>query len=214
MKLSILITLLLSSIVSAQQVVVLHGGKAYLVELNSANEIPLATTGGKVPDANPPVTPLPTGLSGQIAGWTREVSTKPETVKALVLTLQAIRKQVESGKTKPLDVWGGKKLFGSYVGLVVNAAGEADAWKPWLSKHTAEVIRQTQDVNNGLNSKEEVAKLLADTEAGLQGYLDSSGLLQRIDLKKVFRLISFLMSIKDGGLDLEVILDILSQLAG
>lgn len=212
MRSVLLIWLCLGSVSLAQQIVVVHGGKAYLVTLFPLMEIPLATTGG-TPNPKPPKPPATT-VAKQVAAWTKAISPAPapETVKALVLTTQAIRKQVESGKTKWSDVWGGKKLFSTAYDVVIGAQDETARWKPWRKNHENEVIRQIQDKANGLNSDAEVIQLLTDTEAGLQGYLDGSGLLGNLDLKKIIRIVSLLISM--DGFDISTIMEILRILIG
>ena len=210
-----LVTLLLFSnlaFAQVQQVVVIHQGKAYLVPLTPDMIIPVARTGDLPGVPDNPGNPPQSTLSQEITGWTKAINpaAKAETVKALVMATKAIRSQVASGKTQWSDVWGGKKLFATAYDVILEAQGDTNAWKTWRTKHTGEVIKQTQDPSNGLNSKEEVIQLLADTEAGLQGYLDQSSLFRNINWKKVVTL--FRLLIKIESFDITTIWEIIDIL--
>ncbi len=189
-------------------------GKTYVLEQVGGQwtKREVQVVGGGPTAPNPP--PQGSELSKRITDWTKAISpaTAPETVKALILTTRAIRTQVERGKTQPLDVWGGDKVFSTAYDVIIGAQDETDRWKTWRKNHTDEVIRQTQDPANGLKTKAQVMQLLADTEAGLQGYLDTSGLLDKIDFRKVIRIVSLLIRMKN--FDITVIFEILEILKG
>jgi hypothetical protein len=194
-------------------------GKTYAITLDASGkvttvrEVQTVTVGNGGP-VNPVDPPPTSDLAQEITKWTKAVNpaTKPETVKALAAATKAIRSQVQSGKTKWSDVWGGKKLFSTAYDVILGAQDETTAWKGWRKNHTDEVIRQTQDPANGLNSDAEVIKLLEATEAGLEGHLAGAFLGGNFPWRKVIKLVTLLLD--SDGFDLQTIFDILDILRG
>lgn len=151
----------------------------------------------------PPITD-PNSLPGKVAKWTGEINANKDTVGAFGAVIDRVLiKGVESGEIKHTDVFGGTnetgKLFSRSLDVILKEQGETAQWVPWRKNIQMDpkvgLITLTQQKK--LDEKDEVIAHLKGIKAGLDGYLNSAGFLDRINWQKV---VGLLKKLSDLGI--------------
>jgi len=210
---AIFLLLLLVTPVCADDVLLrkLDPGKAYAVQQVNGKWVVTvidAVVGGPAV-VNPPLDPKT--LAGKVQLWTAEINANPTTTKALVESnVRLLQKGVSDGSVAFSDVFAGKKLFTQVYDTILEKQGEKAQWVPLRTKLTAELVRLTQDKK--LDQKDEVLSVLQDISNGHQGYLNSSGFLDRIDLDKIIRLVNLLSKFFPEASIVTAVLEILKEI--
>ena len=194
----------LSPVFGAERIVIKHNGKAYLVELSKANEIPLVDldAGSKpIPD-QPKPDPKLQPLASKVKAASDSVQ-DATTLKAIAAVYGATAQALEQGKVKYSDAGG--KLDKLVAALAKARKVKLTAWRTEIATllNAEHAAGRTKDAAT-------LAAAYRAIETGINESLAGRGLLDKIDLGVIIEIVVEVLS-NDGEVDwLKLILKLLA----